>query len=144
MHDSGIFWGFGTPFPTNIQVNFLWEFPPAPSVYSQARAGNFLSFYHPFQIVIFLLFQCVITTDYAQGQQISKLADEAHVPTDECLEDELLQFADRFQEWALINKETDESEDPASVDLNAAVTQTRLTGWTALEKEAVLKVITRH
>lgn len=91
------------------------------------------------------LFLCVITTDYAQGQQISKLADEVHVPTDECLEGELLQFADRFQEWALINKAVDESEDPASVDLNAAVTQTRLTGWTTVEKEAVLKVnITRH
>ena len=87
----------------------------------------------------------VITIDYAEGRQISKLVDEAHIPTDECLEDELLQFADRFQEWALINKKTYESEDPAAVDLNAAVTQTRLTGWTSLEKEAVLKVnIIRH
>ena len=96
-------------------------------------------------MIFLFLFQCVITTDYAQGQQISKLADEAHVPTDECLEDELLQFADRFQEWALINKATYESDDPESVDLNAAIMQARLTGWTALEKEAVLKVtITRH
>lgn len=87
----------------------------------------------------------VITIDYAEGRQISKLVDEAHIPIDECLEDELLQFADRFQEWALINKKTYESEDPAAVDLNAAVTQTRLTGWTSLEKEAVLKVnIIRH
>lgn len=87
----------------------------------------------------------MITADYAQGQQISRLADEAHVPTDECLEDELLQFADRFQEWALINKEIHESEDPASVDINSAVTQTRLFGLTALEKEAILRVnIIRH
>ena len=87
----------------------------------------------------------MITTDYAQGQQISKLADEVHVPTEKCLEDELLQFADRFQEWALINKQVDESEDHALVDLNATITQTRLTGWTTIEKEAVLKVnITRH
>ena len=113
---------------------------PSGAFCLKSSNGNLFS---RIQFQIVCLF--VITIDYAEGRQISKLVDEAHIPIDECLEDELLQFADRFQEWALINKKTYESEDPAAVDLNAAVTQTRLTGWTALEKEAVLKVnIIRH
>lgn len=85
--------------------------------------------------------QCIVSAEYAQGQQISRLADESLVPTDTCLEDELLQFAERFQEWALINKEVHESEDTASVDLNSAVTQARLFGLTTIEKQAILKVL---
>lgn len=78
--------------------------------------------------------------DYEAGQQVSKLADESLVPMDQCLEDEILQFAERFQEWALINKEIHESEDPDSVDLNSAVTQARTFGLTQQEKRAILKV----
>ena len=78
--------------------------------------------------------------DYEKGDQISKLVDESLVPTDQCLEDELLQFADRFQEWAMINKEIHESEDPETVDLNSAVTQARTFGLTPQEKRAILKV----
>lgn len=82
----------------------------------------------------------IISTDFAKGQQISKLVDESYVPTDTCLEDELLQFAERFQEWSLINKELHESEDPASVDLNSVITQARLFGLTSFEKQSILKV----
>jgi len=78
--------------------------------------------------------------EYEAGQQVSKLADESRVPMDQCLEDEILQFAERFQEWALINKEIHESEDPDSVDLNSAVTQARTFGLTQQEKRAILKV----
>ncbi len=84
--------------------------------------------------------RCIVPTEYAAGQQISKLADESLVPTDTCSEGELLQFAERFLEWALINKEVHESEDPASLDLNSAITQARLFGLTRFEKNAVLKV----
>ena len=80
--------------------------------------------------------------DYAKGQQISKLADEALVPLDQCVEDEILQFAERFLEWALINKEIQESEDPDSVDLPAVITQARDFGLTKKEKEAILQVKT--
>ena len=85
-------------------------------------------------------FQFIVPIEYALGQQISKLADESLVPTDTCLEDELLQFAERFQEWALINKEVYESDDPASLDLNSAVLHARLHGLTKDEKRVILKV----
>ena len=75
-----------------------------------------------------------------EGQQISQLADESLIPTDQCLEDEILQFAERFQEWALINKEIHESEDPESLDLFSIVTQARERGLTQEQKSAILKV----
>ena len=78
--------------------------------------------------------------DYEQGQQISQLADESLIPTDQCLEDEILQFAERFQEWAMINKEIHESEDPESLDLFSIVTQARERGLTQEQKSAILKV----
>ena len=71
---------------------------------------------------------------------MSKLADESLVPTDQCLEDEILQFAERFLEWALINKKIYESDDPESVDLNAVIIQARNFGISEEEKKAILEV----
>lgn len=77
---------------------------------------------------------------YAKGQQISKLVDESFVPINECTEEELLQFAERFLEWAMINKEIYDSDDPASLDLEGLVNQARLLGFTSLEKTEILTV----
>ena len=82
---------------------------------------------------------CVFA-EFSPGSQIPQLADESLVPTDTCTESEIVQFAERFQEWALVNKELEESSDPALVDLNSAVTQSRLQGLTPFEKQQVLKV----
>ena len=78
--------------------------------------------------------------DDASGEQISKLADESLVPTDQCLEDEVLQFAERFLEWALINKALYDSDDQDSVDLNAVVLQAREFGISEVEKKTILEV----
>ena len=80
------------------------------------------------------------STEYAKGQQISKLVDESFVPNDQCTEDELLQFAERFQEWSMINKKIHDSEDPESLDLQDIINQARLFGLTQSEKTAILKV----
>ena len=78
--------------------------------------------------------------DDASGEQISKLADESLVPTDQCLEDEVLQFAERFLEWALINKALHDSDNPDSLDLNAVVLQARDFGISEVEKKTILEV----
>lgn len=75
---------------------------------------------------------------YAKGQQISKLVDESFVPINECNEEEILQFAERFLEWAMINKEIYESDDPPSLDLKGLVDQARLLGFTSSEKTEIL------
>ena len=61
-------------------------------------------------------------------------------PSSNCLHEEVIQFAVRFQEWALINKELAESLDPAELNLNSAILQARLNGLTPFEKRQVLKV----
>lgn len=78
--------------------------------------------------------------EYEEGQQLSKLADESLVPYGECLEDEILQFAERFLEWALINQLLFESDDPESLDLYQKVLQTRENGLKEEEKINILKV----
>lgn len=77
--------------------------------------------------------------EYQKGQQLSKLADESLVPHRECLEDEILQFAERFLEWALVNKLLYESDDPESLDLYQRVLQTRENGLKKEEKRNTLK-----
>ena len=78
--------------------------------------------------------------EYQKGQQLSKLADESLVSHGECLEDEILQFAERFLEWALVNKLLYESDDPESLDLYQRVLQTRENGLKKEEKRNTLKV----
>lgn len=87
-----------------------------------------------------ILLKSLLFVDDASGEQISKLADESLVPTDQCLEDEVLQFAERFLEWALINKALYDSDDPDSVDLNAVVLQAREFGISEVEKKTILEV----
>lgn len=77
--------------------------------------------------------------DYAEGQQLSKLADESLLPRDHCLEDEILQFAERFLEWAMINKLVSESDDPESLNLFAKVMQIRDYGLDEQEKRDILR-----
>lgn len=86
-----------------------------------------------------ILLKSLLFVDDASGEQISKLADESLVPTDQCLEDEVLQFAERFLEWALINKALYDSDDPDSVDLNAVVLQAREFGISEVEKKTILE-----
>ena len=87
-----------------------------------------------------ILLKLHLFVDDASGEQISKLADESLVPTDQCLEDEVSQFAERFLEWALINKALYDSYDPDSVDLNAVVLQAREFGISEVEKKTILEV----
>lgn len=87
-----------------------------------------------------ILLKSHLFVDDASGEQISKLADESLVPTDQCLEDEVLQFAERFLEWALINKALYDSDDQDSVDLNAVVLQAREFGISEVEKKTILEV----
>ena len=87
-----------------------------------------------------ILLKSLLFVDDASGEQISKLADESLVPTDQCLEDEVLQFAERFLEWALINKALYDSDDPDSFDLNAVVRQVREFGISEVEKKTILEV----
>lgn len=87
-----------------------------------------------------ILLKSLLFVDDASGEQISKLADESLVPTDQCLEDEVLQFAERFLEWALINKALYDSDDPDSVNLNAVVRQAREFGISEVEKKTILEV----
>ena len=82
----------------------------------------------------------VTLADYAEGQQLSKLADESLLPRDHCLEDEILQFAERFLEWAMINKLVSESDDPESLNLFAKVMQIRDYGLDEQEKRDILRV----
>ena len=86
------------------------------------------------------MLKSLLFVDDASGEQISKLADESLVPTDQCLEDEVLQFAERFLEWALINKALYDSDDPDSADLNFVVRQAREFGISEVEKKTILEV----
>ena len=81
-----------------------------------------------------------LTDSLSDSKYLPKIVAEEMDPSSNCLHEEVIQFAVRFQEWALINKELAESLDPAELNLNSAILQARLNGLTPFEKRQVLKV----
>lgn len=70
----------------------------------------------------------------------TKMVDSTLTPTIACPRGELLQFAERFEEWAMIKKELDESNNPQTLDLNSSIRDARTIGLTSEERRQILKV----
>ena len=71
----------------------------------------------------------------------TKMVDSILSPEIACPRGELLQFAERFEEWTMIKKEFDESTDPRTLDLNSSLKNARTNGLTSEERRQILKVI---